>query len=63
MPYILEEDVEEFEVEIILDHCYKHRLDKETLAYLVKWLSYDQFESTWEPEENIGSAANILGKY
>ncbi|MFH3635238.1 chromo domain-containing protein, partial [Acinetobacter baumannii] len=59
----LVEDAEEFEVEAILDHRYKRRLGKQTLEYLVKWVGYDQAESTWEPEEHLGNAQEILGKY
>ncbi|MFH3702604.1 chromo domain-containing protein [Acinetobacter baumannii] len=50
-------------MEAILDHRYKRRLGKQTLEYLVKWVGYDQAESTWEPEEHLGNAQEILGKY
>ncbi|CAM6094473.1 unnamed protein product [Calypogeia fissa] len=60
---LLVEDVEEYEVEAILDHRYKRRLGKQLLEYLVKWTGYDQAECTWEPEENLTHAGELLGSY
>jgi hypothetical protein len=60
---LLVEDVEEFEVEVILDHRYKRKLGKQVLEYLVKWVGYDQLESTWEPEGNLENSPRVLAKY
>ncbi|CAM6124086.1 unnamed protein product [Calypogeia fissa] len=60
---LLVEDAEEYEVEAILDHRYKRRLGKQLLEYLVKWIGYDQAECTWEPEENLMNAGEVLGSY
>ncbi|CAM6124018.1 unnamed protein product [Calypogeia fissa] len=60
---LLVEDVEEYEVEAILDHRYKRRFGKQLLEYLVKWIGYDQAECTWEPEENLMNAGEVLGSY
>ncbi|CAM6082500.1 unnamed protein product [Calypogeia fissa] len=59
---LLVEDVE-YEVEAILDHCYKRLLGKQLLEYLVKWTDYDQAECTWEPKENLMNAGEVLGSY
>ena len=60
---MLIEDAEEYEVEAILDHRYKRKLGQQVLEYLVKWVGYDQTECTWEPEDNLRNALEILGSY
>ena len=49
---ILVEDYVEYEVEKILDKRtrYNH------IEYLVKWLGYPEYDSTWEPLRNLKNA-------
>jgi transposase InsO family protein len=58
-PPIIVEDGEEYEVEEILDS----RLIRRQRQYLVKWKGYDMYDSTWEPEENLENAREILNEY
>ena len=51
----------EFEVESILRHKYVGR--KKELRYLVQWRGYSQAESTWEPEEHLRNAPEVLESY
>ena len=60
---ILVDGVEEFEVEAILNHWFVCKAGKQVLEYLVKWTGYDHIESTWELEDNLGSALEVLGSY
>ncbi|CAM6093994.1 unnamed protein product [Calypogeia fissa] len=59
---LLVEDVE-YEVEAILNHCYKRHLGKQLLEYLVKWTGYDQVECTCKLEKNLMDAGEVLGSY
>ena len=51
----------EFEVENIL--CHKHVGRKKELHYLVQWHGYSRAESTWEPEEHLKNAPEVLEAY
>ena len=51
----------EFEVENILRH--KHVGRKKELRYLVQWRGYSRAESTWEPEEHLRNAPEVLEAY
>jgi hypothetical protein len=33
------------------------------VEYLVKWKNFPVFESTWEPEQHLDNAKEILGQY
>ena len=51
----------EFEVENILQHKYVRR--KKETRYLVQWRGYSRAESTWEPEEHLSNAPEVLEAY
>ena len=51
----------EFEVESILQHRFVGR--KKEVHYLVLWHGYSRVESTWEPEENLRNASEVLEAY
>ena len=46
----------EYEVEDILDFL----LDRSGTDYLVKWVGYPVFESTWEPAAHLANAPDIV---
>ena len=51
----------EFEVENILQHKFVGR--KKEIRYLVQWRRYSRAESTWEPEEHLRNAPEVLEAY
>ena len=51
----------EFEVESILQHKFVGR--KKEICYLVLWRGYSRAESTWEPEEHLRNATEVLETY
>ena len=51
----------EFEVENILQHKFVGQ--KKEICYLVQWRGYSQAESTWEPEEHLTNAPEVLEAY
>ena len=51
----------EFKVENILRHKFVGR--KRELRYLIQWHRYSQVESTWEPEEHLKNAPEVLEAY
>ena len=51
----------EFEVENILQHKFIGR--KKEVRYLVQWRGYSRAESTWEPEEHLRNALEVLEAY
>jgi chromobox protein 1 len=52
---------DEYIVEKILQHDW---LDDDTLTFEVKWQGYDDpADHTWEPEENLKTAADVLKAY
>lgn len=42
----------EYIVENIL--AWRYHFDEDRVEYLIKWEGYEDHESTWEPEENLG---------
>lgn len=59
-PDINEALEEEYEVEEIRGH---KRDKKGNLKYLIKWKNYDDHSMTFEPEDNLSNAAEILAEY
>ena len=51
----------EYEVENILRHKFVGR--QKELRYLVQWRGYSRVESTWEPEEHLKNAPEVLEAY
>ena len=51
----------EFEVEAILQHKFVGQ--KKEIHYLVQWHGYSRAESTWEPEEHLRNAPEVLEGY
>ena len=51
----------EFEVENILQHKFMGH--KKEIRYLVQWRGYSRAESTWEPEEHLRNAPEVLEAY
>ena len=50
---------EEYEVEAILSH---KRLGR-GYSYLIKWKGYPSSDNSWEPEQNIVNAPELLSQY
>ena len=50
-----------FEVKNILQHKFIGR--KKEIRYLVQWRGYSRAESTWEPEEHLRNALEVLEAY
>ena len=57
------DDIKVFEVEAILAHRQEKVGHKTVLKYLVKWSNYPPEDNTWEPEENVANATNLLEEY
>jgi len=57
-PDILNEE-EQYEVERIINHRRRGR----TWQYLIRWKGYTPMEDSWEPEENLANAPDILKRY
>ena len=51
----------EFKVKNILQHKFVGR--KKEIRYLVQWHGYSRAESTWEPEEHLRNALEVLEAY
>ena len=51
----------EHEVENILRHKFVGR--RKELRYLIQWRGYSRAESTWEPEEHLKNAPEVLEAY
>jgi hypothetical protein len=62
-PLIPDDEVyydQEYEVEKIL----RHKRDRDgTMRYLVKWLGYPKSQSTWQKEDDLENAPDILQEY
>ncbi|KAJ4400366.1 hypothetical protein N0V91_008722 [Didymella pomorum] len=60
-----EEDEEEGgEDEYVVEKILGHRFNKGVLEFDVKWQGYEDLEDrTWEPEENMETAADVLNEY
>ena len=53
---VTEDRKEEYEVERIVDSCYKGR----RLEYLVHWKGWSDSDRTWEPVSNLGNATDAV---
>lgn len=53
----------EYEVEDILDVRSTRRGRSNRVEYLVKWVGYPLFESTWEPASNLTHCQAILDAF
>ena len=58
-PPDLIEEQPEYKIEAIISH----RRSGKGRAYLVKWKGYPTSENTWEPEQNLYNAREILKQY
>jgi hypothetical protein len=58
-PPIQQSDGEEYEIEQVLDE----RTRRGKREYLVRWLGYPSWEDSWQPEENLANAQEILTEY
>src|SRR5579862_7939740 len=58
-PILLEDGGEEYEVEAILDT----RLWRGKTQYLIQWVGYPDWETSWEDEGNLGNAAALLEEF
>ncbi|KAI4150430.1 MAG: hypothetical protein LQ340_004079 [Diploschistes diacapsis] len=47
----------------VVEKILEHVVDKGTVLYQVKWQGYPSDENTWEPEENLVGAKDILDAY
>ena len=56
---VLVQDHPEYEVETILDK--RRRYNRE--EYLVKWLGYPVYDSTWEPLANLANARQAVDDF
>ena len=54
---------DEYEVENIIDERTRKRGGQTWKEYLVLWKGYSPCEATWEPEENLAHAQNILRRF
>jgi len=58
-PPVTIDDATEYVVEKILDHrTRRHRTE-----YLVKWDGYPDYDASWEPQEHLANAPEILRAY
>ena len=58
-PPDLIDDEESYEVEAILNH----RRIQNRFQYLIKWQGYPSSENTWEPEQHLTNANQVLNSY
>lgn len=59
-----EEEEDVGEDEYIVEKIIGHRFSKGVLEYDVKWQGYDNpRDRTWEPEQNMESAIDVLNEY
>ncbi|KAK9474082.1 uncharacterized protein V1510DRAFT_412378 [Dipodascopsis tothii] len=54
------DEASEFPVEAIVGHDFG---DDGKIYYCVKWLNYDEKDNTWEEEENLSGAMEVLEEY
>ena len=55
--------MDEFEVERVLDHHCVHHGHVCVDEYLVKWVGYGVFETTWEPSAHLTNAPTTLADF
>ncbi|WWC90448.1 uncharacterized protein L201_005383 [Kwoniella dendrophila CBS 6074] len=58
-----EEDEGEYEVEAIVDHRQKKGAQAGKHEYLVSWKGYGPEHNTWEPEDHVAHANDIVARY
>ena len=58
-PPDLIDDEESYEVKAILNHC---RI-RNKFQYLIKWQGYPTSKNTWEPEQHLTNANQVLNSY
>jgi hypothetical protein len=49
--------------EYVVEEIVKQRTRNGTQEFLIKWKGYPASESTWEPEENVTSAAEAMTRF
>lgn len=55
---------EEYEVEAILGHRMQRRRNRASQReFLIKWKGYPNYDATWEPEQNLTNARDVLDGY
>lgn len=62
-PDILPDGEEAYEVERIVAQRTRRIGRSNRLEYLVKWLGYPEYESTWEPASNLASAQGKVREF
>lgn len=60
---IIDKEENYFEVEKILEHRYKTIGNRRRRQFKIKWKGYSNSENSWEPEENLDGALDLLQKY
>jgi hypothetical protein len=62
-PPIVVHDELEYEVEKILDKRIKRQGHKVSIEYLVKWKGYPDYDATWEPQEALKNAPEVVEEF
>ncbi|OCF75710.1 hypothetical protein I204_03002 [Kwoniella mangroviensis CBS 8886] len=57
------EEEGEYEVEAIVDHRQKKGKQAGKYEYLVSWKGYGPEHNTWEPEEHVSHASDVVSRY
>ena len=58
-PAVLVDEHEEFEVEQVL----ARRSHRRRIEYLVKWVGYPEYDTSWEPESNLDNAKDAIAEF
>ena len=61
VPALEEQEEERYEVAAIVDHRYNKRT--RNFSYRVRWKGYPPSEDSWEPEEHLSGAQDIIKEY